>query len=137
MTHSVFAPEANPVRVSQCSNCHHKFTYPRLHCSRCGSLEISCTPLDGLGTIYSVTVVRTHPDPEFRSMTPYAVAYVDLDGGGRVLVRLIGNDSAAAAIGDRVRFSSADTPSPPVAVALSVSSEDSGSAPATKDRINR
>ncbi|MCZ4551075.1 Zn-ribbon domain-containing OB-fold protein [Gordonia rubripertincta] len=134
MTHDIATSEADPPRVSQCSNCGHRFTYPRLHCARCGSLSISSAPLDGYGTVYAVTVVRTHPDPEFRALTPYAVAYVDLDGGGRVLARLTGEDSAAAAIGDRVRLSPTASSD---AAAQSMSSEDTTRVPMTNDRIAR
>lgn len=112
MTHDAPNPESNPQRVSRCSNCQHTFTYPRLHCARCGSLSISSKPVDGQGTIYSVTTVRVHPDPVFRALVPYDVAYIDLDGGGRILARLTGQRSTAAKIGDRVQVSSTDSIAP-------------------------
>lgn len=88
MTHQYFTAAAVGSELSRCSNCRHLFTYPRGHCSQCGSLSITSEPIRDRGTVYAVTVVRAHPNPEFNAMAPYAVAYVDLDLGGRVLTRL-------------------------------------------------
>ncbi|WP_280270532.1 Zn-ribbon domain-containing OB-fold protein [Nocardia wallacei] len=109
MTNQHLAIEAEDAALSRCSRCRHLFTYPRPHCSRCGSLSITSEPIQDQGTVYTVTVVRSHPDPEFAALTPYAVAYVDLDRGGRVLTRLATPDATAVRIGDRVEVRSAGT----------------------------
>ncbi|GGK74629.1 Zn-ribbon domain-containing OB-fold protein [Mangrovihabitans endophyticus] len=56
----------------------------------------------GLGTVYTVTVIRQHGHPYFRSRTPYAVGFVDLDEGFRMLAE-IGGDPDAVRVGQRVR----------------------------------
>lgn len=116
MTHQHFTAAAVGSELSRCSDCHHLFTYPRGHCSQCGSLSITSEPIRDRGTVYAVTVVRAHPNPEFNAMAPYAVAYVDLDLGGRVLTRLTTPHAASVRIGDRVEVG------PPAAI------------PATHDR---
>ena len=51
------------------------------------------------GTVYTETVVYSAPEA-FAGETPYQVAIVELDAGGRLTVRVTG---ARVAIGDRVR----------------------------------
>jgi uncharacterized OB-fold protein len=55
----------------------------------------------GVGTVYTFTVVRQHGHPYFRARTPYAVGFIDLDEGFRMLAE-IGGDPAAVRIGQRV-----------------------------------
>jgi uncharacterized protein len=55
----------------------------------------------GVGTIYTFTVVRQHGHPFFRTRTPYAVGFVDLDEGFRMLAE-IGGDPDLVRIGQRV-----------------------------------
>jgi uncharacterized protein len=50
------------------------------------------------GTIYSETVIHSAPEA-FAQDAPYQVAIVDLDGGGRLSVRILGG---RVAIGDYV-----------------------------------
>ncbi|MGI5219256.1 Zn-ribbon domain-containing OB-fold protein [Nocardia sp. CA-290969] len=112
MTGLYFSAEMDGSELSRCADCGHIFTYPRRHCSKCGSLSITSSPINGPGTVYAVTVVRAHPDPEFNALAPYAVAYVDLDQGGRVLTRLTTPDADSVRIGDRVEMRSPDAVGP-------------------------
>jgi uncharacterized OB-fold protein len=59
-------------------------------------------PVAGVGTVHAVSVVYRQAGgaPE-SSPDAVVVAFVDIDGGPRILTRLIG-DASAAAIGDRV-----------------------------------
>ena len=50
------------------------------------------------GSVYTETVVYSAPEA-FASEAPYQIAIVSLDGGGRVVCRVVGE---RAAIGDRM-----------------------------------
>lgn len=52
------------------------------------------------GTVYTETVVYSPPEA-FANEAPYQLAIVDLDTGGRLTARILGE---RAAIGDRVTF---------------------------------
>ncbi len=52
------------------------------------------------GTVYTDTVVFSAPDA-FIDDVPYQIAMIDLDEGGRLTVRILGDN---VSIGDRVIF---------------------------------
>lgn len=54
----------------------------------------------GPGTVYTETIVHSAPE-QFVADAPYQLAIVQLDAGGRLTARLVGE---RAAIGDRVEF---------------------------------
>jgi uncharacterized OB-fold protein len=76
------------------------FAWPR--CPECGS-EVEPAEFGPDGTVWSSTVVRI---PVPGRTPPYALAYVDLDGGPRVLAHVTGPTDAPVPIGRRVRLSS-------------------------------
>jgi len=75
-------------------------------CPYCGSLGGADVEVTGSGTVYSWVRVERPLTPAFAAEVPYSVATVDLDGGGRVLGRLLPHDRAA--IGARVAPSFVD-----------------------------
>ena len=46
----------------------------------------------GNGTIYTFSIIRQSYHPFFRNLVPYAVAWVDLDEGPRILANITGID---------------------------------------------
>jgi uncharacterized OB-fold protein len=72
-------------------------------CPYCHSRELSWEQLAGTGTVYSVTVSRRAPSPEFADLVPYVVALIDLDEGCRMMSNIVGFDAALARCGARVR----------------------------------
>lgn len=88
----------------RCSACAEPVFYPRRHCPGCGSLELDWHQASGYGTIYSFSVVRQSYHPFFRTRAPYAVAWVDLDEGVRILSNVVGiADPGELSVGQRVR----------------------------------
>ena len=87
-----------------CDDCGHLIWYPRAHCPSCGSTAVSWRDLPApvVGQVYTHTVVRRHGDPFFAARAPYVVAWVDIDGGPRVLTEIVEVDADAVAVGDRV-----------------------------------
>jgi uncharacterized OB-fold protein len=56
------------------------------------------------GTVYTETVVHSPPE-QFIADVPYQVAIIDVEGRGRVTVRITGKEPRdRAQIGDRVSF---------------------------------
>jgi len=70
------------LRISHCNECGHD-TFPVAPvCPSCMSLDMAEQPMDGSGTLYSFSVVHVAPK---HWNAPYAIGYVDLPGGLRVL----------------------------------------------------
>ena len=66
----------------RCAQCGH-FAVPRpATCPACLSEDVSPGVVDGEGTVYAATVVRSGPRDR---PLPYGLAYVDLDAGIRVM----------------------------------------------------
>jgi len=59
----------------------------------------------GQGTVYTYSVVRLNRHPAFAPLGPYAVAYVDLDEGFRILTNVVNvaDPTTDVKIGQRVK----------------------------------
>jgi uncharacterized OB-fold protein len=101
----VEAGGAHLLAGASCVACGHALARAAPRCSRCrGPVEPARFGPDG--SIWATTVVHVAAEPG--DELPYTLAYVDLDDGPRILLRLdTGTDRAA--IGDRVRLT-APTP---------------------------
>jgi uncharacterized OB-fold protein len=64
--------------------------YPRRCCADCPSGESTWRVSKGLGTVYTFTVIMQSRHPAFAPLGPYAVAYVDLDEGFRMMTNIVG-----------------------------------------------
>jgi uncharacterized OB-fold protein len=100
---------AGVLRVQRCEVCGLAQLYPRILCVHCGAQSLRWEEASGKGSIYSYTVVRRAPSPEFADDVPYALALVDLDEGPRVLARIAITDFSALACGARARFAQTRT----------------------------
>ncbi len=72
--------------------------YPRVFEPKTGNTDLEWVDASGMGTIYSVTIVRPKPPAE-----PYNVALVDLDEGPRMMTRIDGVPVEQIRIGARVQ----------------------------------
>jgi uncharacterized OB-fold protein len=98
------ATRQHELRYQVCDACGRVVFYPRRHCPHCMSLSLSWQTSRGEGAIYTFTVIRQIGLPAFRDKVPYAIAWVDLDEGFRMLSNVVGvDDPAALRIGQRVR----------------------------------
>jgi uncharacterized OB-fold protein len=88
--------------VQQCNSCRQFVFYPRAICPHCHSADLAWKISAGRGTVYSYTVSRRAPSPEFEGLVPYVVALVDLDEGFRMMSNIIGTDALGTRCGDRV-----------------------------------
>jgi uncharacterized protein len=97
--------KAGELRYQACGDCSEVVFYPRGHCTTCGSGNLSWKTSKGTGTVYTYSVVRQNRHPSFADLGAYAVAYVDLDEGFRMLTNVVGvNDPTKdVSIGMRVQ----------------------------------
>ena len=94
------------LRYQRCGACDVVVFYPRQHCPACGGGgDLEWLVSKGEGTVYTFSVVRQNRMPGFIDLGAYAVAYVDLDEGFRMMSGVIGveNPTTDIAIGQRVR----------------------------------
>jgi len=79
-------------RYQQCQQCQAVVFYARSHCTGCLDGELQWKVASGRATLYSYSVVRQSYHPFFRNQVPYAVAWVDLEEGPRMLTNIVGVD---------------------------------------------
>ena len=98
------ATKDGQLRYQRCDACGTVVFYPRSHCTGCLEGTLTWHTASGRGTVYSFSVVRKAEHPYFRGQVPYAVAWIDLDEGPRILSNIVGIDDPATdiEIGQRV-----------------------------------
>jgi len=84
------ATKSHQLKYQVCTACAKVVFFPRRHCPSCGSSETEWRTSKGAGTVYTYSVVRLNRHPAFRDLGAYAVAYVDLDEGFRILTNVTG-----------------------------------------------
>lgn len=98
----VDADDGPAVAGVRCTACGHPSAFPRPRCPACRGPVVPAL-FGPTGRVWSSTVVRI---PVPGRTPPYALAYVDLDDGPRVLAGAEGD--AALAMGTPVRLLPAD-----------------------------
>ena len=83
------ATRENKLMYQVCNGCSGVIFYPRAHCPSCGGLENTWKESTGNGTVYTYSVVTQSRHPAFKDLGPYAVAYVDLDEGFRLMTNIV------------------------------------------------
>ena len=89
------------LEAGKCKKCGKVFFPGRLICDACGAREFEEIRLSNRGQIVSHTVIRVAP-PQHTYEVPYAVAIVDLNGGGRLTTQVADCDPASLQIGQEV-----------------------------------
>jgi uncharacterized OB-fold protein len=88
------------LRYQRCTACGLSNFPPTEHCRQCLSAELQWKQSDGVGEIYSWTVVHRPVTAEFEP--PYAPAIITLDEGYQMLTNVVGVAPDDLAIGMRV-----------------------------------
>ncbi len=96
------ATKDHELRYQKCSDCGTVVFYPRRHCTGCLGQALTWNSAKGEGTVYTFSVIRQSYHPFFRGLVPYAVAWIDLDEGPRLLSNVVGSVDDIR-IGQRVR----------------------------------
>jgi uncharacterized protein len=81
---------AHRIVLQRCTGCDRR-RFPAIpSCPYCAHPEWRSEEISGTGTVFTYIVVHRAFDAAFTADVPYAVATVDLDGGGRIAARLGG-----------------------------------------------
>ena len=99
------ATKNSELKYQQCNTCNEVVFYPRGMCTNCGSSDLAWKTSKGEGTVYTYSVVRQNRSPAFSGLGAYALAYIDLDEGFRMLSNVvgIGKPLTDVKIGQRVK----------------------------------
>jgi uncharacterized OB-fold protein len=81
----------------KCAACGEPHFYPRSYCPSCFSDQVEWQEASGRGTIYTYSVMRRAP-------VPYAIAYVELAEGPRIMSNIVDCDLDGIRIGQPVRL---------------------------------
>lgn len=90
------AAQEQRLLIKQCQDCGRPHFYPRAICPHCFSDNTHWKDSQGLGEIYSFSVMRRVP-------RPYAIAYVTLDEGVTMMSAIVDCDLDRLYIGQRVK----------------------------------
>jgi uncharacterized OB-fold protein len=93
--------QSGELRYQRCEACGLSNFPPTEHCRQCLSAELRWQRSDGVGEIYSWTVVHRPVTVEFEP--PYAPAIITLDEGYQMLTNIVGVAPDDLAIGMRVQ----------------------------------
>jgi uncharacterized OB-fold protein len=88
------AAKEHRLTYQTCHNCGHVVFFARQHCPVCLGRDLTWHDSSGCGTVYPYSVVRASRDPRFADRVPYAVAWVDLDEGFRMMSNVLGDVDA-------------------------------------------
>jgi uncharacterized protein len=78
------------LRSTRCRTCGHQSFPPRNLCRACWGTALEWVELSATGQLYSFTRIHVAPQA-FSADAPYAIGIIDLEGGPRLMCRLIGD----------------------------------------------
>jgi uncharacterized OB-fold protein len=112
------ATKRHELTYPTCDDCGNVVFYPRRHCPRCGSTRQTWHTSRGEGTVYSFSVIRQNRNPAFKDLGAYALAYIDLDEGFRMMSNVVGvaDPTQDITIGMRVKVQWEDRPEAEVSI---------------------
>jgi hypothetical protein len=87
--------------ASRCRSCGVKYFPRRYNCLKCGSGDMDVIELPKRGRVVSYTIIHFAPK-RFAKYAPYAVAYIELDDGTKILGQLTDIDLNEIHIGMEV-----------------------------------
>jgi len=88
--------KANKLLIKRCTECQEFHYYPRTKCPHCHSMKTEWHEASGNGEIYALSIMRAAP-------VPYAIGYVTLEEGVRVLTNFVDADVDSLSIGQKVK----------------------------------
>ncbi len=81
--------------VKLCESCGEYHYYPRVVCPHCRSDQTSWVEANGTGSIYTYSVMRRG--------VPYAIAFVELDEGPKMMTNIVDCDLDTVHINQKVK----------------------------------
>lgn len=83
--------------IGSCTSCGKVHWYPRAICPHCFSDKTELKEAKGTGEVYTFSVMK-------RSKIPYAIAYIKLDEGPKMMTNIVDTDLDAITIGQKVKL---------------------------------
>jgi uncharacterized OB-fold protein len=101
------ATKRHELTYQTCDNDSSIIFPPQRHCTRCGSTSTTWHTSKGEGTVYAFSVIRQNRNPAFKDLGAYAVGYIDLDEGFRMMSGIVGvaDPTKEIKVGQRVKVS--------------------------------
>ncbi len=96
-------PQRYRLEALKCKNCGYIAFPPREICPECRNTDFEKTVLSDKGKIISYTVIRVAPK-QFSFQSPYPVAIIELEGGGRITAQIADANPEDVKIGAKVRI---------------------------------
>ncbi len=97
------ATKDHELKFQTCDDCNEVVFHPRRHCTGCLGSNLSWSTSKGEATLYTYSIIRQSYHPFFKERVPFAVAWVDLDEGPRLLTNITGvEDPTSLVIGQRL-----------------------------------
>jgi uncharacterized OB-fold protein len=94
----------NRFLIQRCSACDRRRFPPMPSCPYCAATEAVVDQASGGASLYSWIVIHRAFDPGFADQVPYTLGTVDLDGGGRLVARIVDAPSLAAGMNLSLRI---------------------------------
>lgn len=94
--------------LQKCTSCESVVWWPRAMCPVCGTFDLESFEASGEGKVYSFSINRKGGGA-WREVSPYVVAYVELDEGPRVMTNIVGCDPDTVHVDMPVKLAWADT----------------------------
>jgi uncharacterized OB-fold protein len=102
--------------LPRCEHCDTVVWFPRPFCPKCGSTQLSWFTASGDATLYSFTVVRAAPNPEYATAGAYVLAYATLAEGPTIMTNIVDVDPVHLEIGQPLRVTFSPVPEGDVAL---------------------
>ena len=94
--------------TATCAACGEVIWWPKAICPACSSFDLERFDASGRGTVYSYSVVHRSVG-RWNEVTPYVLAYVELEEGPRLMTNIVDCEPASLAIDQPVRVVWDDT----------------------------
>lgn len=91
------AAKSGKLMIGSCTSCGKVHWYPRAICPHCFSDKTELKEAKGTGEVYTFSVMK-------RSKIPYAIAYIKLDEGPKMMTNIVDTDLDAITIGQKVKL---------------------------------
>jgi uncharacterized OB-fold protein len=97
------ALKAHRIDIQRCDDCQNWVFFPRLHCPKCFSRNLTWTTVSGEGELLTFTFSRLPTLPELADEVPQKLAVVRLDEGVHLNTTLVRLAEAEIKVGMRVK----------------------------------
>jgi uncharacterized OB-fold protein len=96
------------LQLQKCNKCNNFHYPPAPVCPVCFSSDVKWEKVSGKGEVYTFSIVRRAPNPDWEADVPYTLAVVQLEQGPRMVTNIIGIKPEEVKIGMKVQVAFED-----------------------------